>query len=329
MRITRDLLIKLGRETAEKRFKPDPNVIAVFLIGSVLREKPLLGGTTDIDMLVITKTEPSFAREIIKLSSEIHLDIIAEQESQYAKPRELRGDPWRGWTMWDPLLLHEKSKFFEYTLSSLRSQFEDPANLLARARAFANPARQTWMSTQLGAELSLTEYLSTLEQAANALAVLTGFPLAQRRFLLEFPQRAELAGLPSLTDTLLALIGGLQLAPESLRALIPAWESAYQTASQAPHDLRIHAARLDYYKQAILSLLESPTPAASLWPLLHSWNMCAQSGNLNESQQQAWQLAQAQLGLDAPGIAIRLQGIDHFLDAIEERLEALSVEYNL
>jgi predicted nucleotidyltransferase len=329
MRITRDLLIKLARDTVEKRFKPDPNVVAVFLIGSTLRDEPLLGGTTDIDLLVITRGEPAFEREIVKLSNEIHLDIVSRPESEYAKPRELRSDPWRGWTLWDPILLHEKGKFFEYTQSILRAQFDDPQHVLARARAFAEPAREAWRMTQLGNEPSLPEYLTMVENAANGLAALTGFPLAERRFLLEFPQRAELAGHPELTDILLALVGGLNLDPKTLQARLPEWEAAYLQAAQAPHDQRIHAARLDYYKQAILSLLASPRPAASLWPLLQSWALCAESGNLDEAQLESWHGLRKSLGLDAPGIALRLQGLDRFLDSLEEALDNLSAEYDV
>lgn len=329
MRITRDMLIKLARDTVEKRFKPDPNVVAVFLIGSVLREEPLLGGTTDIDLLVITKGEPAFEREIVKLSNEIHLDIVFEIENAYAKPRELRSDPWRGWTMWDPMLLHEKSKFFEYTQSSLRAQFEDPANLLARARVFAEPARQAWTMAQLGGEPSLREYLAMLENAANALAVLTGFPLAERRFLLEFPQRAKLAGRPELAETLLALVGGMNTTPDQIRAWLPGWEAAFAKASQSPHDLRIQAARLEYYKQAILSLLESEIPASGLWPLLQSWSLCVESGALETSQQEAWLTAQKHLGLDESVLGLRLQGLDRFLDMLEETLDSMAAQYNV
>ena len=329
MRITREMLIKLARDTVEKRFKPDPNVVAVFLIGSVLREEPLLGGATDIDLLVITRGEPTFEREIVKLSNEIHLDIVSETEKVYAKPRELRTDPWRGWTMWDPMLLHEKSKFFEYTQSSLRAQFEDPANLLARARSFAEPARQAWTMSQLGGEPSLREYLAMLENAANALATLTGFPLAERRFLLEFPQRANLAGRPELAETLLALVGGMNATPDQIRAWLPGWEAAFAKASQSPHDLRIHAARLDYYKQAILSLLESEIPASGLWPLLQSWSLCVESGNLQDEHLVAWNKALNTLALDGPGLSLRLQGLDRYLDGLEEALDQLTSEYNL
>ncbi len=331
MRITREMLIKLARDTVDKRFKTDPNVVAVFLIGSVLRDEPLLGGSTDIDLLVITKNEPSFEREIVKISNEIHLDIVFEAESLYAKPRELRSDPWRGWTMWNPQLLHEKGKFFEYTQSILRAQFDDPANLLARARTFAGPAREAWTMTQLGSEPTLPEYLAMIENAANALAVLGGFPLAERRFLLEFPRRAELAGHPELTDTLLALLGGLDLDPETLRAWLPAWEAAFMQAAaqQPPNDLRIHAARLEYYKQALLALLATESPSACLWPLLKTWSLCAGTGVLDEARQNEWQAVLQTLGLDASGLSLRLQGLDHYLDVLEETLDAMAAQYDV
>ncbi|PKN90637.1 MAG: hypothetical protein CVU44_23075 [Chloroflexi bacterium HGW-Chloroflexi-6] len=329
MRITRDMLVKLARDTVEKRFKPDPSVVAVFLVGSVLRDESLLGGTTDIDLLVITKGEPTFAREVVKLSNEIHLDIFFEAESLYAKPRELRGDPWRGWTMWDPLLLHEKSKFFEYTQSILRAQFEDPLNVLARSRAFASPARQAWTMAQLGEMPALPEYLVMVEQVANALAVLSGFPLAERRFLLEFPQRAQLAGLPELNDTLLALLGGLELTPDTLRGWLPAWESAFTRAAQSHQNLRIHTARLEYYKQALLALLDSPTPIAALWPLLNTWMQAVETGTLEQPQLETWQNVLDILRLDPTGLSLRLQGLDHFLDVLEEKFDEISAQYGL
>jgi predicted nucleotidyltransferase len=329
MRIKRDLLIKLARDTVEKRFKTDPGVVAVFLVGSVLRDEPLLGGTTDIDLLVITKNEPDIPREVAKLSNEIHIDFLFEQESLYAKPRELRGDPWRGWTMWDPLLLHEKGKFFEYTQSSLRAQFEDPVNLLARAHAFSVPAREAWTSMQLSGEPALSEYLPAVEYAANALAVLTGFPLAERRFLLEFPQRAVLAGHPELSDTLLAMVGGLDLIPETLRAWLPAWEDAFTQAAQTAFDTRIHSFRLAYYKQAILSLLESEIPVSALWPMLHTWALAAESDSWDEAHRQAWESVLQTLGLDSQGLELRLQGMDHYLDVLEEILDEFSLQHGL
>ncbi len=329
MRITRELLIKLARETTDKRFKSDPGVVAVFLVGSVLRDDPFLGGTTDIDLLVITKNEPQRQREIIKLSNEIHLDICFEAESLYAKPRELRGHPWRGWTLWDPMLLHEKGKFFEYTQSIVRSQFEDPANILTRARAFSAPARSAWTMMQLGGPANLLEYLNAVENAANALAVLSGFPLTERRLLAEFPTRAAAANRPELTETLKAMLGGLDLPTETLRTWLPVWEATFALSAQHSLDERIHPARLPYYKQAIESLLQSDLPLAALWPLLHTWALSSQAGNWDETQTTAWHSMLAALGLDETGIETRLQSLDHFLDQLEETLDTYAAQNGL
>jgi hypothetical protein len=147
---------------------------------------------------------------------------------------------------------------------------------------------------------------------------------------LEFPRRAELAGHPELTDTLLALLGGLDLDPEILRAWLPAWEAAFLQAAAQPHnDPRIHTARLEYYKQALLALLATESPLACLWPLLHTWSLCAETGVLNEAQQNDWQAVLQTLGLDASGLSLRLQGLDHYLDVLEETLDAMTAQYDV
>lgn len=326
MRITRDLLIKLARDTVEKRFKPDLSVVAVFLVGSILREDPFLGGTTDIDLLVITKGEPPLAREIVKLSNEIHLDISFEAESLYARPRELRGDAWRGWMMWDPMLLHEKGRFFEYTQSIVRQQFDDAANLLARSRSLAAPAREAWTMMQL-AQPTLPAYLSAVEQAVNAAAALSGPPLTIRRLMLDFPARARQAGRPAWNDSLLAMLGALDKDAGFLRENLPRWESAYQEASKTTLDLRIHAARQAYFKQGIETAPKGGL--AGLWPMLVTWEQCHGTGVLTENQQRERQDFLSALGLDDAGMETRLQALDHFLDTLEETLDTISAQNGL
>src|SRR3954463_4955118 len=100
MRITRDALLKIAKDTTEKTLAPNKNVTAVFLLGSMLSDNPFMGGTTDVDLLVIYNGEPPDTQELIKLSNDFHVDIRYESASLYAQPRELRGDPWRGHAMW-------------------------------------------------------------------------------------------------------------------------------------------------------------------------------------------------------------------------------------
>jgi len=307
MRITRDLLLKLCRETVEKRFQPDPNITAVFLTGSLRDENLPLRPITDIDLLVITKDAPLREREIVKLSAEVHFDLRFEPASLYAQPRELRRDPWRGWTMWDPLLLHEKGRFFEYTQAILRSQFDDPVNILARARALAEPARAAWTAMQLESAPSLTNYPQALENTANAVAALSGVPLTVRRLLDDFPARAEAAGRPEWTEHLQALCGAASISAESLQQWLPAWRQTYQEQARAEE---FHPTRLAYFSSAIEAGI------GGLWPMLISWNALA------EPNDPAWMEAQRALGLDAAGLELRLNGLDALLDELEESLEA-------
>ncbi len=318
MRITRELLLKLCRETVEKRFKPDPAVTAVFLVGSVRPENAKIAPVTDLDLLVITQDEPLREREIVKLSSEIHFDIRYEAASAYAQPRELRRDPWRGWTLWDPLLLHEKGRFFEYTQAILRAQFDDPANILARARALATPAREQWAAMQFSGAASLKDYLQALENAANAVAALSGLPLTTRNFLSGFAARAQAAGRPEWNETILALCGANSINAEMLQAWIPAWEKAF---SQAQGNLEFHPARLGYYKMGIENMDGLVT--AGLWPLLRSW------GQFADESDPAWQDLRHALGLDQAGLELRLQGLDAYLDELEESLEAYAAHNGL
>lgn len=320
MRITRDLLLKLCREMVEKRFAPDPNITAVFLIGSLREEKNPLPASLDIDLLVITKDEPLREREIVKLSPEIHYDLRFEAASLYAQPRELRRDPWRGWTMWDPLLLHEKGRFFEYTQAILRSQFDDPANILARARALAEPARQQWTEMQLGGAPSLTGYLKALENTANAVAALSGVPLSVRQLLAGFPARAKAAGRPEWTERLLALCGAASINAEMLQGWLPAWETAF---SHAEKDLEFHPARLAYYKTGITAPLTGEQPHTGLWPLLVSWAQFAAEDD------PAWQELRHSLGLDPAGLELRQQGLDAYLDELEQALETYAAHNGL
>jgi len=321
MRTTHDALLKIAKDTAEKAFVPNPNVTAAFLVGSMLSPDPFMGSTTDIDILVIYKGEPPRVREVLKLSPEIHIDIRFEAADLYAQPRELRGDPWRGYNMWDPMLLHQKGRFFEYTQSIVRSQFDDPSNRLKRAYSFSAPARTAWTEMQLNpAAAQPLKLLNAAADAANTVAVLSGAPLPERRLLALFPECATKLQNPELVKGLLNIIAG-QWSVDFVRAYLPAWEAALTAAGARPGDMRLHIARLGYYKAAIQTLLESDFPLAAAWPMLSTWALAAESGSFTAEHGKPWAKALAQLGLDAAAMPERLQALDHFLDILEETLE--------
>jgi hypothetical protein len=329
MRITRDALLKLARETVQKRFATDLNVTAVFLVGSLRPENAAVDSAADVDLLVIHNGELPRDREIVKLSNEYHLDILYEPASLYAQARELRGDGWRGWAMWDPQLLFQRGRFFEYTQSVVRAQFEQPANLLKRARFFSAPAREAWYSMQLDPDhASPLRLLNVAANAANAVASLTGAPVAERRLLADFPARAQSLNQDDLIQGLFASVSASANA-ESISRWLPAWENAFRAAAQAPGDLRLHSARLAYYKTAIEAQLASDLPSAALWPMLYTWALAADNENFNEEQNRDWQAVCAEMGLDAGSLDERLQAQDGFLDRVEEILEQAAVEYGV
>ena len=329
MRITRDALLKIARDTAEKTFAPNRNITAAFLVGSMLSEDPFMGGATDVDLLVIYDGEPPDEREIVKLSNDFHLDIHYESASLYAQPRELRGDPWRGHALWNPTLLHQKGRFFEYTQSILRAQFDEPANRLKRAYAFSAPARTAWSGAQFDpAGMEPLTLLTAAANAANAVAVLTGAPLTERRLLADFPARARAIENPDLTRALLEIIAR-QVNVDFVREWLPAWEAAFSSAGQVPLEMSIHSARLNYYKAAIVSLLESDFPLAAAWPMLSTWALAAEAGNFSNEDNRAWDRVLALLGLDPVGMPERFDALDRYLDILEETLEQTAAKSGL
>ena len=330
MRITRDLLLRLAKENTEERAFNDDTIIAAYLSGSLLRDDPLLGNTTDIDLVFVHNTPVENERELKMLSPDIHLDIHHRYEKDYHPPRELRTNPWLGYELYDPQLLYETKHFFEFNQASLRAGFDEPKSILKRSYVLLNYARKIWMNLQFSAE-SLTpevmhSYLDALLHAANAVAELSGPPLSERRLLLDFPARAEAIGHPQFTPGLFGLLGGTNLVPAQLDAWLPAWKNFFTFASEARTvDIRIHAERLGYYEKALIAIINSENPLAALYPMLLTWTLAAQA--LPENQITDWQNACNELGFSDATLEERLTAFDHYLDNIEEKIESMLAEH--
>ncbi len=331
MRITRETLVRIAKETALKRALSDPALVAAYLTGSVLTDDPFLGGTADIDIVLVHPVQPKVRREIVPVTADIHLDICHNPRSQYDNPKELRLHPWFGPELYNPLPLYVTGHFFEFVQAGVRTQYHEPLNVLERSRRNYQHSREIWTGLQTKSTLppeTLLQYLKALSHAANAVALLNGLPLTGRRFLLQFPQRAEAAGKPGLAAGLLGLLGAPRSDPDGLRAFLPEWEKTFLDAAGRP---RVHesiaAPRLAYYKKALESLLAGEAPQAALWPLVLTWTLSAAA--LPLSKHTRWQKACELLGLAGDALAERLAGLDHFLDTIEEMLENLAASNGL
>jgi hypothetical protein len=331
MHLTRKNLLRIAKETALKSALSDPGLLAAYLSGSVRTENPYLGNATDVDIVFVHTVEPKVRREIIPLTPEIHLDIIHNPRSFYDKPRELRIHPWLGPELYDPLPLHDPQHFFEFIQAGVRDRYDEPANVQLRSRQLAENARQAWMNLHPGQSLGAGQvlgYLKSISLAAQAIALLTGDLLAERRFVLQFPERARAVGQPGLTGGLLGLLGAERVEAAALSAFLPEWEKAFLEATGIPAvNKRIAIARLGYYKLAFESLLESETPQAILWPLLLTWTYSVSV--LPPARDAGWRSACATLGLEQASFGERMDALDHFLDAVEAILENFSLSQGL
>src|SRR5512138_2187382 len=240
MRVTRESLIRIAKETAQERAFNDQDIIAAYLTGALVSDiDPILGGTADIDVIFVHASEPKYKREFVKLTPDFHLDISHRAKTEFKKPRELRLDPWLGWEMYDPMLLYEREKFFEFVQAGLRAGFEfnAPTPALHRSRTLLAHGRQIWRDLleikDIVAPTDITQYLKSLYHAVNAVAELSGPPLQERRLMLEFPSRAETAKRPGLNAGLLGLLGASALDPSQLNAWIPDWKLDFEAATES------------------------------------------------------------------------------------------------
>ena len=333
MRITREHLLKIARDTAAQRARRSRGLVCAYLTGSLLSETPLLGGTTDIDLILIHDSEPPFSREIVRLTDEVHLDIAHYSQDRFAQPRRLRTDPWLGsYLCANPIPLHDTFHWFEFTQASGCAQFDQPEYTLQRARPLAEAARQSWFALQAAAEPgpeAVDGFLRVIENAGNALACLSGPPLPLRRFFLHLPQRAEAIGRPGLSAGLSDLLTGDRVDVDWDRFL-PAWERALQAAAAGGDSCPpgLHPARHPYYRRAV-EALHPGEPAAAAWILLKPWTQAvcfrrdepALAGDYDEVRQA--------FGLDASSFSDRLEGADAYLDSLEEALDAWAERFGV
>jgi hypothetical protein len=325
MRITRETLLKLAHDTALDRVRLNRRIVCVYLTGSLLHEEPLLGGAGDIDLFVIHDTQPTVEREIIRLSDDIHLDIAHLSQDMFHQPRQLRTHPWISpFITSHPIVYHDVQHWFEFAQAAITSQFSEPGNVLARARQLSEAARMAWLeanSTQSATPPMVWKFLKSMEHAGNAIASLTGSPLTERRFLLEFAPRTVTLGRPELSSDMLALLAPLPVEDADWNAWQPAWQAAFNSASrQADCPPRLAPVRIHYYQRAALTLREQ-NPFAALWICLRSWTEAAAALPTGDPALTAWQNALPALDLAEGGFHTRLGALDTYLDHVEETLD--------
>ena len=237
------------------------------------------------------------------------------------KPREVRLDPWLGPSIHDALPLFDPRHFLDYTQAGVRSNFSFPENIQARTRPLIESARQFWMDRQVSPPLEVLDefpaYLSALEKAINAVALLTGPPLPTRRLGSLFLHTAQAADAPSLALSFSHLLGAVSATDDHFKSWIQAWEKAidHLAGGDSPNPLLFE--RKTYYRASIQANAEQSQATAWLWPLITTWTDAIVSLPDLIELQPPWIKALTTLGFAGKDYQTKLSAFDSFLEMCE------------
>ena len=149
MRITRETLHTIARELAENYARRNRDLACIYLTGSLLGDSPLLGGTTDIDLVFVHTSAPAFPREVVRLSDEVHLDIAHFSQTVFHQPRHLRVEPWIGAHLFNNAIsLYDTAHWFELPKPA-PVHSSTCRKMWSPVRALAAEARQSWLDLEM------------------------------------------------------------------------------------------------------------------------------------------------------------------------------------
>ncbi len=317
------MLVDLARAEAQKRADAGEDVVCAYLIGSVASGEPLLGGTADVDLVMVHEHAPTLPREMIPLSADVHHDVAHHVRAQYAQPRALRLHPWLGPAISDPVVLYDPQRFFEWVQAGTRGQFHRADQAVGRARAFLASARQA-KSAWESESFTLRGYLQAALEGANAFACLAGPPAVGRRLALTLERQAHALGQPEVYAGFLRLLG----AQSPLGWDVPGWLGAcgraFDDISSASPDPQLQPCRRAYHLNGFQALAEAGRPDAVLYPLLNLWQHLMrplETYGLASPHRAAWQAALDTLNLGHSAQASRSQDLETYLDHIESLID--------
>ena len=324
--IAQATLLKIARDAAQQRLAARPSLLSAYLIGSVAANEPLLGEATDIDLVLIDSAPLTVAREVVRLTDQVALDLHYRHRDEYTNPKLLRVHPWRGPEMAEPLFLADPRHFFELAQSSARGQFHRAEYVAVRARTFLAWARgELHIGLLPGAEpeapVSLANWCNALLYAANAAISLTGFPGAGRRLVLRLEGAAAKLKRPDLYTDFQALFGGERLDRAAAEALLADWLAAYR-AGQSGTDELIHPARRTIYERGFRAQIQADRAAEALWLMLATWDAAHRNAPDDPARAARWQAFLEQLGLASlDGYDARVQQAVDYVNALDGLVE--------
>ena len=333
MRITKSLLQKFAIETVKQRKRDEPDLHAAYLMGSVLSDEPLLGGTTDIDLMLVHRYLAATPRETIALTPEISLDIFHKTRDDYEPLRQFRQDPWMGYPLTNNhILLFDTDHWLEYIQATVTAEFHREDNVLKRVNALFSAARDAWQTLLISPPQNhlswLDQYLQSLELGANAIAGLIGPPLTERRFMISFTERLETLGIPEVRAGFCGLLGCKDISNDQYAPWIDSFEEdLHLIAGKDNCPAHLSPVRHSYYVQAFRALTESDDPACLCWPLLRTWLDIQLAEDGKSPGCEAWQSLLEELHLTEAFIEEKSDGLDSYLDHLDVLIESWADRY--
>ena len=335
MRITQELLLKYAQETVKRRQRGEMDLHAAYLTGSVLSDSPLLGGSTDIDLVFVHKFQIRVARECERLTPEVSLDIHHKLREGYDEHKQLRVDPWMGYPLTkNHILLFDTDHWLEFIQAGVSANFHRPDNVLARVNTMFSAARDNWFDLMQSPPMThhewLHQYFDTLELAANAVAGLIGPPLTRRRFLIEYAQRLDNLGVPKVFAGFVGLLGFNPTQQDNLAEWTTVFESdLLSLAENESVPMNLKPCRHHYYTNAIRTLSASDSPEQALWPLLLTWLEVHLASSKPTPGVKIWESCLESLNLTEKAYSQKIEALDAYLDTLEVVIEAWADAYGM
>jgi hypothetical protein len=335
MRITNKLLLKFAKETVNLRKRSEPDLHAAYLMGSLLEDDPLLGGTTDIDLVLVHKYLAPTKRETASLTPEVSLDIYHKVQNEYAQLREFRQDAWMGYPLTNNhILLFDTDHWLEYAQSCVTADFHRTDNVMARVTAFLTSARDGWRDlTEITPNNHLAwldQYLDTLALGANTIAGLIGPPLTTRRFMITLKKRLGALGVPEVWAGFFGLLGCANIQNVTVKDWVDAFEQdLIELAECSTPPVHLSTPRQAYYVQGIRALANGDDPTLTVWPMLRTWLDVHLALPETSSRSEAWGSFLAALGLTEETSEIKTEALDAYLDSLEVLIESWANTYGI
>lgn len=330
MRITYDLLHKFARETVNTRKRTEPDLHAAYLIGSLLDEVPLLGGSTDIDLVFVHRYQVPVERETVAITPEVSLDIRHKLVEDFEPHRKLRQDPILGYPLTkNHILLFDNDHWLEFIRAGVGADFHRPENVLARTRGMLDEARTQWFNLLQSPSADRAHwvqgYLAILSLAANAANGLIAPPLTTRRFLVDFELGVTDLGAPKILAGFQGLLGRPDFETEDLLAWADALQAEIEALDPVQAPTHLAPCRHAYYLNAIRWLATSEFSSATIWPLLKIWTdlRCLDG----DESPEAWEGLLERLQLSPDQLEVKTEALDAYLDNVEVVLDSWAKAY--